>query len=294
MKLCIIGPESRSDTEIELMDKAKAKFDSVLYTPIEMIRIETIKDNAAPFFKSVNLLDFDAIFIRVEKKNSDFCYVLLKIFEQHGIFTSLGSDSLLYGYNEFLLPFILKNNKIQTPKTYLAMSRTAIENNIETMIYPVLLKLPYSKTGTIVLDSADSAKGVVDTLEVLKQPVTLQETFEDAEILSVLVVGNDTFAIKGKNKKYKLTRDETDMAMRTSKLLKAAICQINLIKTNNQVMVAGFNIKPRLETYSKVHDIDILAKCLSYLAKHAAIKKENPVFNKFLEWIRDMRWKADE
>ena len=72
MKLCIIGPEKRSDSEIELMETAKKKFDSVLYAPIEMIRIETCKDKAVPFLKNTNLLEFDAILPRVTKKNADF------------------------------------------------------------------------------------------------------------------------------------------------------------------------------------------------------------------------------
>ncbi|MCK4809248.1 MAG: hypothetical protein KAS90_06505 [Candidatus Aenigmarchaeota archaeon] len=294
MKLCIIGPEKRSDSEIELMETAKDKFDSILYAPIEMIRIETCKKKAVPFLKNTNLLDFDVILPRVDKKNADFCYVLLKIFEQHGIFSSLSSESILYGYNEFLLPFMLNNRMIQTPRTYLAMSRPAIEKSIGTMIYPAILKLPYSKAGTIILDSPESAKGVVDTLETLNQPITLQETFNDALAISVLVIGSDAYAVNGKKKKYKLTRDEISTVMSVSQVLKAGICQINLMKANDQVMVAGFNIKPRISFYSDIYEKDLLEKSISYLKNHAAIKKENPVFSKFLEWVRDMRWKSDE
>ena len=293
MKLCIIGPEKRSDSEIELMETAKKKFDSILYAPIEMIRIETCKDKAVPFLKNTNLLEFDAILPRVNKKNADFCYVLLKIFEQHSIFSSLSSESILYGYNEFLLPFMLNNKRIETPKTYLAMSRPAIEKSIDTTIYPAILKLPYSKAGTIILDSPESAKGVVDTLETLNQPITLQETFSDALAISVLVIGSETYAVDGKKSKYKLTRDEMNTVMSVSQLLKAGICQINLMKANDQVMVVGFNIKPRIEFYSEIYDMDLLDKSISYLKKLAAIRKENPVFSKFLEWIRDMRWKND-
>ncbi|MBW6462391.1 MAG: hypothetical protein K0B07_05075 [DPANN group archaeon] len=294
MKLCIIGPDKRSQGEIDLMELAKKEFDSVLYAPIEMIRIETCKETAAPFFKNINLLDFDVIFPRISKRNADFGYVLLKIFEQHKILSPLSSESLLYGYNEFLLPFSLNNNKIQTPRTYLSMSRTAIEKSIDTMIYPAILKLPYSKTGTIVLDSAESAKGVVDTLETLNQPITLQETFKDATAISVLVIGNNTYAVKGKNSRYKLTTEERNTIMSVTQLLKATICQINLLKANDKAMVVGFNIKPKIHFYGDIYDINLLDKCLSYLGQRTTIKDENPIFNKFLEWLHDMRWKSHE
>ncbi|MCK5593775.1 MAG: hypothetical protein KAI18_00885 [Candidatus Aenigmarchaeota archaeon] len=294
MKLCIIGPEKRSDSEIELMELAKKEFDSVLYAPIEMIRIETCKETAAPFFKNINLLDFDVIFPRISKRNADFGYVLLKIFEQHKMLSPLSSESLLYGYNEYLLPFSLNNNKIQTPRTYLSMSRTAIEKNIDTMIYPAILKLPYSKTGTIVLDSAESAKGVVDTLETLKQPITLQETFKDATAISVLVIGNHTYAVKGKDSRYKLTTEERNTIMSVSQLLNATICQINLLKANDKAMVVGFNIKPKIEFFGNIYELNLLEKCVSYLGKRTTIKEENPIFNKVLEWLHDMRWKSHE
>ncbi|NOQ55189.1 MAG: hypothetical protein GQ477_00100 [Nanohaloarchaea archaeon] len=294
MKLCIIGPEKRSESEIELMELAKKEFDSILYAPIEMIRIETCKETAAPFFKNINLLDFDVIFPQISKRNADFGYVLLKIFEQHNILSPLSSESLLYGYNEFLLPFSLNNNAIQTPRTYLSMSRTAIEKSIDTMIYPAILKLPYSKTGTIVLDSAESAKGVVDTLETLKQPITLQETFKDAVAISVLMIGNNTYGVKNKNKQYKLSNEERNTVMSVSQLLKATICQINLLKANDKVMVVGFNIKPKIEFFGDIYETNLLEKCVSYLGKRTIIRDENPVFNKFLEWIREIRWKSHE
>ncbi|MEA3229752.1 MAG: hypothetical protein U9P44_02450 [archaeon] len=294
MKICIIGPDARSDTEIYMMETAKKTpkqmFDSVLYASIEKIHIETCHDKkAVPYFKNLNLLDFDIIIPMVNKANADFCYVLLKIFEQHKKIISISSKSLLNGYNEFLLPFILNNGGIETPRTYLAMSRTAIEKNIDTMIYPALLKLPYSKAGTIILDSKSSAKGVVDTLETLNQPITLQETFEDAFSINVLLIGKETYAIKGKDKKYALKKDEMDLVLNVSKLLDVNIYQLNLIKTNNQVMVAGFNIKPKIEYYSEIYNINLFDKCLAYLRKHASVSKENPVFNKFLEWVHDLR-----
>ena len=55
MKLLIVGPENRTNTEISLLDRAKEYFDTVLYVPLEGVRIETTTDESIPYNKNTNV-----------------------------------------------------------------------------------------------------------------------------------------------------------------------------------------------------------------------------------------------
>ncbi len=292
MKLYIIGPEKRDETEIELVQRAKEFFDSILYIPITKIHVETVENKSIPYFKDINLLETDVILPRVNKKDIDLYDVLLQIFERNKkILIPFSNNAVHYGYNEFLVPFMLSKAGILAPKTYFSLSRVALEKKLSTIIYPILVKLPYSKKGTIVLDSESSAKGVMDTLEILGQPITLQETYENAIPLSILVIGSKAYAVKGKGEPYELSNSEKNIVITASRTFETKLCQINAIKTdNNLFLIIGMDIKPKINAFEEAYNKKLIDLTLRYLHKEARNKIENNVMSKFLKWFEDKRW----
>ena len=291
MKLYIIGPDKRDDTEIELVQRAKEYFDSILYIPITKIRVETINNQSIPYFKDMNLLETDAILPRVNKKDIDIYAVLLQIFNNNNIFVPFSNNAIHYGYNEFLVPFMLSKSGILSPKTYFSLSRIALEKKLSTLIYPIIVKLPYSKKGTIILDSENSVKGVLDTLEILDQPITLQETYEGATPLSILVIGTRTYAVNGKDEQYSLSNGEKQIIINASRTLETKICQINALKTDSNVLlIIGMDIKPKIIAFEKIYNKKLIDITLKYLASESKKKKDGNIISKLVRWFDDNRW----
>ncbi len=294
MKLYIIGPDKRDETEIELVQTAKECFDSILYIPITKIRVETIENQSVPYFKDINLLETDVILPRVKKKDVDIYDVLLQIFKTNKIFIPFTNNAVNYGYNEFLIPFMLSKARILAPKTYFSLSRVALEKKLSTLIYPILVKLPYSKKGTIILDSESSVKGVLDTLEILDQPITLQETYENAIPLSILVIGTRTYAVKGKGEPYKLSKTEKQTIINASRILETKICQINALKTdNNLLLIIGMDIKPKIIAFEKAYNKKLIDITLKYLRSEAENKTNGNLLSKLTRWFDDRRWEVE-
>ena len=83
--------------------------------------------------------------------------------------------------------------KIPIPTTYLAATTTGAKKLLEHVHYPIIMKIPSGTQGRGIMfaDSITSAKSILDTLEVFKQPYIIQEYIEtNATDLRVLVLGD--------------------------------------------------------------------------------------------------------
>lgn len=285
MKLCILGPKERTSTEIKLLENAKKYFDAVLYVPMSNMRIESKNGQSIPYYKETNLLGFDAILPRITRKYRDSGYVLVKLFEDKSRYTPIEYKSIVFGYNEFLTPIYLSERGIPMPPTYFALSRVALERVLPTIKYPALLKLPYEKKGQVIIDSENSAKGIIDTIQQFVQPIIIQEMIDNSVGLSILVIGDSIYALKNKDTRYKLNEKSCGIIMDVMNALGTSICQINAIKTASSIMIHSVNICPNIDGFSDKYDIDMSDVMLRYIKSRAEMHAEKNVVTKFLKWI---------
>lgn len=247
MDILIIGPKKRKKTDLELMRRAKNYFEKVLYAPITRIGIESGESGVTPFLKNKNLLSFDVVLVRAEKEHRDIGYVLAKIFEDNGKYLPVNYKAIMLGSSEFLVPvyFGLKKNGIRAPKTFYASSKQAIIRNFGSINYPITVKLPYQKDGAMIVDSKESAIGVMDTMEKLDQPILIQETAKNSEKIRILVAGNKVYALKN-DLPHELSQVDTKNVLETAKTMGAQICQLYAVAQKGHLSVTGVNIAPRM------------------------------------------------
>lgn len=285
MKLCVLGPKERTDTEIKLLENAKKYFDKVLYVPLSNMRIESKNGQSIPYYKDTNLLNFDVILPRITRKYSDVGYVLVKLFEDNKKYTPIEYKAIVFGYNEFLTPIYLSERGIQMPNTYFALSRVALERILPTLKYPALLKLPYEKKGRMIIDSENSAKGIIDTIEQFAQPIIIQEMVDNSVGLSILVIGDTMYALKNKEKIYKMNEKDSERIRNVTHALGTSICQINALKTASGIFIHGVDICPKIDGFAEKFDIDITHVILKYLKDRTEMHVEKNIFTKFLKWV---------
>ncbi len=272
MKLLIIGPKKRRKTDIEILKCARTHFDTVLQTSISRVVIESNENGVVPLLKNKNLLEYDAVLVRVEKEYRDMGYVLAKIFEDNGKYLSVNYKAVLLGSSEFLVPvfFGLKKNGIKSPRTYFASSKEAIIRNFDNFNYPITVKLPYQKDGAMTLDSKESMVGVIDTMEKLDQPILIQEAVKDSEKIRVLVAGKKAYAIKN-DVAFKLSDDDETAIIETAKKIGADICQMYASINENKLFIYGINIAPKMMIFETVFGEGIIDGAMKSMRENADI-----------------------
>ena len=148
--------------------------------------------------------------------------------------------------------------------------------------YPVYLHLPYENKGSVYIDSYDSAKGVIDTIEKLSQPIFIQEIYPNSNTLSILVIGNELFCIDEKDKIYTLNSEEKYTIRKASTLFETDFCQIKAIKHNNQLVITSMNVCPTINKYQDIFDEDLYDIICKHIAKTTEkYKKLNPITRLF-------------
>lgn len=270
MKLLIIGSKKRRKTDAAILKCAKNHFDKVLHTPITKIVIESNENGVVPLLGSKNLLEYDVVLVRVEKEYRDIGYVLAKIFEDNGKYLPVNYKAILLGSNEFLVPiyFGLKNNGIKSPRTYFASSKEAIIGNFEKFDYPITVKLPYQKDGTMTVHSKESAVGVIDTMEKLDQPILIQESVKNSEKIRVLVAGKKAYALKN-DAAFALSEVDESAIIATAGKIGADICQMYAAMNENKIFVYGVNIAPKMMIFESIFGEGVINSAMKDMRENA-------------------------
>ncbi|MDA7836240.1 RimK family alpha-L-glutamate ligase [Salibacteraceae bacterium] len=116
--------------------------------------------------------EFDALFIRATTSVNHFTYKIARKAESEGLVVIDDSSSILKCANKVYLAELLRNAKIETPKTLIIHSDNKNEV-VETLGLPCILKLPDSSFSVGVVK--------VSTLEELND--TLKKMLEQSELL---------------------------------------------------------------------------------------------------------------
>lgn len=188
------------------------------------------------------------------------------------------------GHNKLLTHLKLQNSKIPMPKTYVTASIEATKKIIDQMHYPIVMKFPSGSQGKGVMfaDSFASASSLLDALEVLKQPLIIQEYIEtDGTDIRAFVIGDQVVGayhrkavqgekranihVGGTGEKVLLDRKLKKIAVDAAKAIGADICGVDILEGPKGPLVIEVNISPGLQGITKATGIDVAAKIASYL-----------------------------
>lgn len=284
LKICIIGPEKTTSTEILLINEAKKLFDKALYVPISSVRVECTGAKPALYYKDTSLLDFDIFLPRIYKKNSDMGYAILRVLEDNARYSPISSASVLLGYNEVLLQMRLSSLGIPAQNSYFAISRSALEKTVGNLKYPIVLKLPYHKEGAITIASRDTVKGIFDTVQELSQPLLVQESLKKANGLNILLIGKKALAMRD-GMRVSLGKKDYESVMRARGAVGARLCEISAATAKGGgIRVQGINICPNISKYEALFG-PIPREILGYLDSRAYMYYETSGILRFIKWF---------
>jgi len=289
MKACVIGSGRRADSTMKIFSALKKSngFESVFFAPIEGIRLGVRKGDFPIFYKDYNLTDFDAVMPRIGASKAVFGHLIVEYLNNHGIYTPFTPESVLIAHDKYLTLTLLNKSKVPVPETYLTMSPPTAKRVIKDMRFPVIMKLLGGSGGRGVMfaDKENVATTLIDTLDVLKQPLFIEEYIKNpGEDIRMIVVGDEVVASMkrkskngdvranlssgGKGVPFKPTNEMKEIALKSAKAIGAEICGVDVIEGKKGPLVIETNICPGMKI-SGITGFKVEEKIAHFVSKRA-------------------------
>lgn len=299
MKGCIIGPKNRSDCEIWLLEEGKKIFDKFFYAPMPSIVIS----GERVLFKGRDLAELDFVLPRIPRTYMWFGYKILKTLEGK-VYMPIEPRSVVVSHNKFLTLLALREAGLPVPETFMAMSRQTVENLLDEMDFPVVMKLLYGSLGKGVMfaDSKQSAASFMDALERFKEPIFLEEYVPNpGEDIRAFVLGGGllgamkriakkderrtNIGIGGTGKPTTLDIKMESIAIKAASVLGMDITGIDIIKGPRGPVVIEANVNVHFEGLTKALGMNVAKEIVEFVRAEASMRDFTKV-ERFVEWLK--------
>lgn len=233
---------------------------------------------------------FDAIIPRIGASNTFYGTAVLRHLETMGIYTLNESIAIARSRDKFRSLQLLARKGIPMPVTGLAQSPDNTADLIRMVGgAPLVIKLLEGTQGkgVVLADSHQSAVSIINAFKEMHANILVQEFIEEScgTDIRCLVIGDKVVAaIKRQAKpgefranvhqggvalKVKLTPQERTIAIAAAKAMGLKVAGVDLLRSNHGPLVLEINSSPGLEGIEKATQINIAAKIIQYIEKHA-------------------------
>jgi len=175
-------------------------------------------------------------------------------------------NSILIAHDKYLTLEVLNRAKVPVPETYLTMSPPTAKRIISELKPPIVMKLLGGSGGKGVMfsDDGENAASLIDTLNVLRQPLFIEKYIQNpGEDIRIIVIGNNAVASMkriakkggkrsnlasgGKGIPYKIDSTLERIAVRSAKAIGSEICGVDVIESPEGPLVIEMNISPGMK-----------------------------------------------
>jgi glutathione synthase/RimK-type ligase-like ATP-grasp enzyme len=289
MTLCILGQE-KTESNLRLLAEAKKQFGSVFFVPIESIGVG-LNTGFSITYRTSDLLKFGAVLPRVPRQFYSYAYQLLSLFPA-GTFMPVPPIAFLLASERFFMLTVLRKRGVETLNLHLASSVAAASRILESVTFPVVIRVPAQKTG-VTVKSGREAKSIIEALGSLKQPVLIEDSVKD--MVSAYVARPDVIAAVSKNtkehdvvfasgslKSHSLSPQARQLALDAARAIDTQIVRVD-ISLKNGPRVVNVELNPNLTEPSKVTGVDIPERIIGAAYRNYKEHMDKPVLMKFFE-----------
>ncbi|MEL6439310.1 MAG: 30S ribosomal protein S6--L-glutamate ligase [Cyanobacteria bacterium J06621_8] len=238
------------------------------------------------------LENFDAIIPRIRASKTFYGTAVVRQFEVMNVFSPNKSWAITRSRDKLHSMQILAREGVALPVTGFAYGSQDIEGLIKTVGgAPLVVKLlgGTQGIGVVLAETYQAAKSLIEAFCGLDANILVQEFIQEAkgEDISCFIVGEQVIAAMkrqgaegefrsnlrrgGKGKKVALSPEEMDTAIRASRAIGLKVAGVDLLRSQSGSVVIEVNSSPGLEGIEKVTGIDVAAKIIDYIAKHAPL-----------------------
>ena len=250
-------------------------------------------------YKGGRILElFDAVIPRIGASNTFYGTAVLRQFETMGIYTLNQSIAISRSRDKFRALQLLARKSIPMPLTGFAQSPDSTEDLIKMVGgAPLVIKLLEGAQGkgVILADSHQSASSIINAFKKMSANILVQQFIAESKGVDIrcFVVGGKIIASMercakegefranihqgGSSRKCRLTLQEKTLAISAAKTMGLVVAGVDMVRSNHGPLVLEINSSPGLEGIEKSTGVDVAAKIIAYIEKHAKpLSKKKP------------------
>ena len=233
------------------------------------------------------LPDYDAVIPRFGSTSTKMGCAVLRHFAARNVPCLNDEHSFLQARDKWQSLQILAQAGIAIPNTVLIGGEFQPQDGVAQVKSPTILKTLSGSQGigVILAERPQSAVSILETLKQANIPVLLQDFIEEAQgsDLRCFVIGDRVIASMqrtgqngefranfhrgGTAEKIQLSEEEKAIAVKAAKTLGLDIAGVDLIRSEQGLLVLEVNASPGLEMIEKTNGIDIAVQMIAYLEK---------------------------
>jgi ribosomal protein S6--L-glutamate ligase len=251
--------------------------------------VEIEQDKPEVRYRGRSLNDVDVIIPRILPGMSFYGAAIVRQFEMMGVYTTAKSIAITRSRDKLRSLQLLSRSGVGIPKTIFSRETQAVDDLIEHIGLPTVIKLTSGTqgNGVVLAETKKAAKSVIQAFYVNDTSFLMQEYIEEAggSDIRVLIVGNTVVASMerqsldddfrsnihqgGQGKPVKLTDDERKTALKAARAMGLQICGVDMIRSQRGPLVLEVNSSPGLEGIEQVTGRDVATKIIEYIERNA-------------------------
>ncbi len=315
MKLAVVSLGGSSS--LKILKEASKLFKDVVNIHIKKVEIALKTKEINLYIDGNTVRDYDCVYVRGSHNYTNIQNAVAESFLNKAYLPVL-PFSFSLAHDKFSTALYLRRNNVPIPTTYLVESRKMAKNVLDKVNYPIVIKIPSGTHGKGVMfaDSLESAKSIIDALQVFNQPYIIQEFIESSEEgindVRAIVCGDKVIAcmkrkaskgelranihMGGVGEAFELNSDQEQVAIRAAKCVGGEICGVDML-LGKEAYVLEVNLSPGLEgisTATKKNVPKLIAEYLYERTKEYREKESNTskVGHKINEIVTNLNVKA--
>lgn len=297
MKIAILTETGRSYSPKQLKRAAEERGHTCQMIRFPKCYVDIQQNDPHVWHEKRDVRNVDAVITRITPSLTTYGSAIARQFEMMGVYTVNRSIAITRAGDKLRTLQLLSKAGVGIPKTIFSRSTSAVENLIEQIGVPMIIKVVRGSQGrgVVLAETRKAAKSVVQAFYVEGVSILLQEFIAEAAGADIraFIIGNKVVAsykrqsldddfrsnmhLGGTGSPIKLTDEEKKAALRAAKAIGLQICGVDLIRSNRGPLVLEVNSAPSLEGIESVTGRDIAGKIIEYIevsAKQQRTRKD--------------------
>ncbi len=294
MKIAILSNGNANYSTKRLVEEAEKRGHKVKVVKYKNCYLSLDEKHPGVHYKGKILPCFDAIIPRISNNMTRYGCAVVRQFEMQGAWTMSSSIAITRARDKLRSQQILTKASIDTPRILLSRNTVDIDDLLEQIGLPVIIKLASGThgNGVVLAETKKAAKSALQAFYLYNEDGTnilLQEYVKESAGTDIraFVVGSRVVASMqrqsldddfrsnlhkgGEGTSIKLTTEEKRIAIQAAKAMGLHVAGVDLMRSSRGPLVLEVNASPGFGI-EKITGRNVAAKIIEYVENNAARK----------------------
>lgn len=291
MNIAILSNGNANYSTKRLVFEAEARGHKVKVVKYKNCYLSLDEKRPEVFYHGKSLTGFDAIIPRIANSMTRYGCAIVRQFEMQGVWTASSSIAITRARDKLRAAQILTKAGVDTPKTLVSRNTADIDDLLDQIGLPVIIKLATGThgNGVVLADTKKAARSALQAFYLYNEDGTnilLQEFIKESagtDIRAFVVGGrvvasyrrkslDDDFRSNlhkgGEGTPIKLSPEERRTAVHAAKAMGLHIAGVDIMRSSRGPLVLEVNASPGFGI-EKITNRDVASKIIDYVENNA-------------------------